>query len=228
MLDFRTDLFNSINPDKEELAVFRDIVSLDRRERLLEEIYCCEFLGFVDKWRKRVGCLIHPALVGEDLRDYAFYGAETCAEHKCLSYTYLNMDDVLPVIHALDDWYLYGICVTDIDLIKEFYRFVSELRYETLKPKKLLNNTEAMSAFREYLILKENWRYHGKGKRFGQYVFYDGRYFLADVDWKSLGVERPAEWRILRSLGSEFKGGSEVEDALRIIRGLIRRVAEAI
>lgn len=227
-LDFRTDLFKSMKPEGDALVLFRDIVSQDRRVKLLDEIYCCEFLGFVDEERRRVGCLVHPALAGKDLRDYAFYGAETCAEHKCLSYGYLSIQEVLPVIHALDDWYLYGMCVTDIDLIKEFYKFVSDIRYESMKPEKLLDNAEAMSAFRDYLMLKEKWRYRGSGKRFGQYIFHAGRYYVAEIDWNALGVERPREWRILRSLGSEFKNKFEVEDALKTLRSLIRRVAESL
>lgn len=227
-LDFRTDLFDAMKPQGEGLFVFRDIVSQDRRVKLLDEIYCCEFLGFVDEGRRKVGCLIHPAVMGEDLRDYAYYGAQTCAEHKCLSYSYLSREEVLPVIYALDDWYLYGMCVTDIDLIKEFYKFISDIRYETLKPEKLLKSEKAMSAFRDYLRLKEKWHYRGSGKRFGQYIFHNGRYYVAEIDWNSLGVQRPPEWRILRSLGSDFNDKTEVEDALRIIRDLVRTIAESL
>ena len=229
-LEFRTGLYNSIRPSGGELEEFRALVAdVDSRPKLLEEIYTCEFLGFVDERKKLVGCLIHPLISdGTDLRDCAYYGAETCGEHRCTAYNYLAEAEALPVIAALDDWYLYGQCITDIDLVKGFYEAVSDIRGQTIKPEKIPENAAALDAFREYLELKETWPYRRGRKRFGQYVFESGSFRLSDIDYESLGAKRPREARILRSLGSEFNDGGEFAEALSIVRRLFEEVAESI
>jgi len=229
-LAFRTDLFAAMKPREGELEYFRSIVAkLDLRPRLLEEIYCCEFIGFVDDARRKVGCLIHPALgEGADMRDHAYYGAETCTAHKCPTYNYFSAADVRPVIAALDDWYLYGMCVTDIDLLKEFYRAVSDLRGEAIRPELIAERKTALEIFRSYLSLKENWPFRRGRRRFGQYIFENGSYRVADTDWEALGVARPQEWRILRSLASDFSNADEVLGAVNQIRRLVTDMASAL
>ncbi len=229
-LRLRTRLFGELSPSRDELEEFRSTVTrFDYRPRLLEAIFTCEFLGFVDDEERLPGCLIHPEVKdSEEWREHSYYGAETCGGHRCSSYLYLNESEVEPVVAALDDWYLYGLCITDIDLVKQFYEAVSRIRYATLKPEKLIENPRALDAFREYLALKENWPYRRGKARFGQYVIEEGSYRVEDVDWGALGMERPPEARILRSLGSEFRDASEVREALETIRSLAERAAEAV
>jgi len=229
-LRFRTDLFRLMQPQGASLEKFRGIVAeADMRSKLLEDIYTCEFLGFTGEAERKVGCLIHPMINGgPDMRDHAYYGAETCAEHRCTAYNYLTEAESRPVIAATDDWYLYGLCITDIDLVKGFYEAVSELRCETLRPEAITESSVALDVFRRYLALKENWPYQRGKRRFGQYIFEKGSYRVADIDWESFGLNRPREARILRSLGSEFKTVEEIQNALRILRELVKETADAI
>jgi len=229
-LRLRTRLFRELDPAPGNLEEFRSTVTkFDRRPRLLEAIFTCEFLGFLDDRERTPGCLIHPEVTGgSERRDHSYYGAETCGGHRCSSYLYLNDSEVEPVVAALDDWYLYGLCITDIDLVKGFYEAVSRIRYDTLKPEKLIGSPRALDAFREYLMLKETWPYRRGKARFGQYVIEDGAYRVEEMDWNALGTERPPEARVLRSLGSEFGAPSEVQEALGIIRSLVERAAEAV
>ncbi len=229
-LSFRTELFQAMNPAGGELEEFRSVVAeMDSRPKLLEDIYTCEFLGFVDSDQRQVGCLIHPQINGGvDMRDHAYYGAETCGEHRCTAYNYLTEVEATPVIAALDDWYLYGLCITDIDLVKGFYEAVSRERFETIRPEIIVEKPVALDAFRRYLSLKENWPYRRGRKRFGQYVFESGSYKVGDIDWKTLGVEPPPEARILRSLSSEFNDTEELTEALEILRGIVNETVQAI
>lgn len=229
-LDFRTSLFMELRPTGDDLDEFRRLVDrIDTRPRLLEDIHCCEFFGFVDSDKRKVGCLIHPLVTrSHDERDRAFYGAETCALHKCGSYQYFNAADVAPVVAALDDWYLYGICITDVDLVLEFYKLVSDEIHRTLHPRKIVSNEKALGVFRQYLELKETFPFRRGRRRFGQYVFERGTYSVAETDWAKLGVPRPREWRILRSLGAELTSSSELEKAVRIVRRFIEQMAELV
>lgn len=229
-LEFRTQLFRAMKPVGEGLDEFRSIVDeTDVRPKLLEDIYCCEFSGFVDDSRRRAGCLIHPQVCGgKDERDRAFYGAQTCAAHRCGSYSHFSSADAAPIIAALDDWYLYGICLADVEFIKEFYRLVSDLRGSQINPEKIARNDKALEIFRRYLTLKEDFPFKRGRRRFGQYIIENGNYRVADIDWAKLGCKRPKEWKILRSLSAEFKDCKEVIEAVKIVGHLTHLLAEAL
>jgi hypothetical protein len=164
---------------------------------------------------------------GLEMRDHSYYGAEMCHEHRCASYNYLTEESAEPVIAALDDWYLYGLCITDVDIVKGFYDAVSDLRFETVKPRKIVENPKALDAFRRYLELKETWPYHRGRRRFGQYIFERGVYRVSDIDWEKLGLDRPREERILRSMGCDFESAEEAVEALRKVRAIISEAAES-
>ena len=95
LLHKRTDVFQSLEIDSESFNLYKSKMSgLSLQSKLFETIYNCEFLGFVDEKRKRVGCLLHPLMNnGKDLRDSSFYGKELCASHECPSYTYLTQEE---------------------------------------------------------------------------------------------------------------------------------------
>ena len=69
-----------------------------------------------------VGCLLHPMVNnGKDLREHSFYGKELCASHECPSYIYLTEEEKKSVIYGADDWYIYGLVITDIDFVKGYF-----------------------------------------------------------------------------------------------------------
>ena len=73
LLGRRTELFFSLEkpPDLEEYS--RACEALPPGPKLCETIYNCEFLGFLDRELKQVGCLLHPSLHnGVDLRTCSF------------------------------------------------------------------------------------------------------------------------------------------------------------
>lgn len=228
-LDFRTELFQAMNPEGDELVEFRRLVSeKSPGPELSRDIYNCEFLGWMDDDRRKVGCLVHPfANDGKNLRDYAYYGAKTCGDHKCTAYNYLNDKEVLSVAAVLDDWYLYGLCVTDIDLVKGFMEAINSIRCETIDPLKLVKNEKSRDAYRKYLELKENWLYCRDRRRFGQYIFENGYHRVKNVDWEGLGMKKPNEYRILRSLGSELDTPDEARNALSTLRELFKEAAQS-
>ena len=102
LLKRRTELFFSPG-EKPDLAAYRrKSTAFPQAPKLCETIYNCEFLGFVDRDGKRVGCLLHPLLhQGDDLRTCSFYGAELCRDHLCISFTCLTPVEQHAVIHPL-------------------------------------------------------------------------------------------------------------------------------
>jgi hypothetical protein len=122
LLEKRSDLFSSLGRDPEIFRAAYAQAIFPPGRKLLEEIHNCEFLGFLDGEKKRVGCLLHPSVnEGRDLREHCFYGKEICAGHFCPSHTHLTRVEQKSVVAALEDWYLYGLVVTDIDLVRDFF-----------------------------------------------------------------------------------------------------------
>jgi hypothetical protein len=186
--------------------------------KLFEKIYNCEFLGFLDQGHRQVGCLLHPARNnGEDLRNHSFYGADLCAGHLCPSYTYLTVFEQKAVATVLDDWYIYGLVITDIDLVKEFFRHAQTRLGDSIHPVRL--ETDAVkNSLRDFFVLKENWPFVSTENRLGKYYFSHSEYQIARIEYEKKWKIKPSRFdKILVSLSSDFSSLEEVHKAETLI-----------
>ena len=172
LLHKKTELFNSLEDGSESFDHYRmRVEELSPHKKLFKTIYNCEFLGFVDKEKKKVGCLLHPSVNhGSDRRDDSFYGKELCASHECPSYIHLTDQEKKAVIYSADDWYIYGLAITDIDFIKEYFKIINNALGETINPK-VIKKPELKRIVADYLRLKEEWDFRSTKSRFGKYCF---------------------------------------------------------
>lgn len=189
---------------------------------LCEEVYRCEFLGFIDPEGRLPGCLIHPELHdGLDFRYLSFYGKELCERHLCLGHYYLNEDERTMVVELTEDWYLYGLLVTDIDYVKGILGLLADLVGRTLRPKDL-----TIKAIREELSrsfqLKESWPFKDRRPRLGKYWFSYGEYRI-DHPWDD-------PWdRVLGCLETDPYLWEEAKaHLLKVLRGASQRISEAL
>jgi hypothetical protein len=228
LLEKRTELFLSLD-ENADLAAYRSLSGeFPFSQKLCETIYNCEFLGFTDTGKKRVGCLLHPVLHhGVDLRRCSFYGEKMCDEHFCPSFTSLTEVEQKAVVVSLDDWYLYGLVITDIDLVKEFFHKVQNRLGDRICLEKL-GDANVQAALRDFFGLKEHWKFLSRGKRLGKYYFSQAEYEIARIEYERNWGIKPSQFdRILVSLSSEFKSRDEVREAESIIEDKIRRFIEA-
>lgn len=216
----RTRLFRRIVQDLEDLPRFSNTIKgMEDGRKRYEVIHCCEYVGFLDTGEKTVGCLLHPMQnAGRDMRDVSFYGRELCDGHFCPSYSYISRAEKLAVLEILDDWYLYGVCITDIDLVKEFFRLVSEALGEM--PASLrFGRPDLREAAQRFFRLKLAWPYRSESaNRFGKYSFDGTDYFIDPIDYEALGCEKSRFDRIFLSLQSVFRNREEVRKAEELIR----------
>ncbi|KAF0123445.1 MAG: cytoplasmic protein [bacterium] len=229
LLHKKTEFFQSLVQSSESFDTYREKVSeLFPQSKLFETIYNCEFLGFVDEKRERIGCLLHPMVNnGEDLRGNSFYGKELCASHQCPSYTYLTESEKKAVIYGSDDWYLYGLVITDIDFVKEYFRIINNTLGETINPERI-KRPDLKGIISDYFRLKEEWEFRSKKKRFGKYCFSYAEYHIAKIEYqKKLGIKGSSFDKILVSLGSEFNSADELHRAEVIIQASIDRFIDA-
>lgn len=219
----RTALFRQTVRGRADLPAFAEAVKgSEDGAKLYEVIYCCEFLGFLDGEERRVGCLLHPLQnKGEDLRDVSFYGRELCDGHFCPSYHYISSLEKRSLLHILDDWYLYGLCVTDIDLVKEYFRLICEAVYEMPSPD-CFRQPSLRDAARRFFSFKVSWPFRSEAvNRFGKYYFDGSQYMIHHIDYESLKVPTSRFNKIFLSLSSEFRDASDVQKAENLIQGTI-------
>jgi len=230
----RTALFRASVRGPEDLPRYAETVrATEDGARRYEVIHCCEYVGFLDAGERRVGCLLHPMQNGgKELRDASFYGRELCDGHFCPSYSYIARDEKLALIEILDDWYLYGVCVTDIDLVKEFFRLVSEAAGEMPPPARFRDPALREEA-RRFFGLKLAWPFRSEAaNRFGKYSFDGTEYAVHAIDYGALGCETSRFDRIFLSLQSDFASTGDVRKAEAIVRehleAVVRRYRELV
>ena len=225
LVDRRTDIFRSgMKQGKDLVTVKAELEAAASSERLFEVIHNCPFVGFVDAENKRVGCMIHPMHhEGRELRDVSLYGAELCHGHECPSHQVLTEVERRIVIESIDDWYLYGLVITDIDLIKEFTTLVSNRLGEEIRPGSL-KDRRVRDAAASFFRLKETWPYRDGERRFGKYSFSIAEYHIErEVAEGALGLPESPFKKILISLATRFEGESDAKRGHRIIEDAIDR-----
>lgn len=223
LLEERRKLFSSFSLNEEDLKAYRiKAKELLQQPPLCDEVYRCEFLGFIDAEGRLPGCLIHPELHGgRDLRDLSFYGKELCQGHLCISHFYLNEEEQEIVVRAVDDWYIYGLVVTDIDFVKGILGLLADTLGMALKPKHL-----ATEAIRDELTglftLKELWPFKDGRPRLGKYWFSWGEYRI-DHPWDD-------PWdRVLGCLETDPSLWEEAKvHLLKILKGASKRISNAL
>ncbi|MBC7359984.1 MAG: hypothetical protein H5U10_15745 [Desulfacinum sp.] len=191
-----------------------------------QTVFNCEFVGFLDSERRRVGCLLHPATNGgTDLRTVSFYGSELCDGHFCLSYYYLSEDEQRFVVESIDDWYLYGLVVTDIDLVKGIYQALSDRIGEGVRPS-ALQMPEIRKATQSLWRWKLDWPFRHPGtNQFGKYLFEGETYREIRIPYDHWGRGPSPYDRILKALGSRFQSVDDLEAAERKIEGALESYA---
>ncbi len=226
----RTLRFRRMGRSPEELHAFSAWVTANEDPaKRYEVIYCCEYLGFLDEAEKRVGCLLHPACNnGSDLRDVSFYGRELCRGHLCPSFTYLTGTERAILIAVLDDWYLYGLCVTDIDFTKQYVKFVADRLGQSPRAASFRTG-EARRKAHKYLSLKVHWPFRDPSvKRLGKYYFDGSSYMIDRIDYGKLGCDPSRFDMIFASLSSVFSGERELRRAEEIIEAHISDTVRAL
>lgn len=226
---YRTRLFVRVRENLLSLKDYQDIIRhRENAKRIYTTIYTCEFVGFLDKGRRRVGCMLHPMLnKGDDLRTRSFYGREICDGHFCPSYQKIEAHEARVILDALDDWYLYGAVITDIDFVKTFFRIVQDRLGESIDARVVVTRPKLMDTFRRFCGLKTSWPFRDTTRpRFGKYYFVGEEYDIARIDYEALGARVSPYDRIFVSLSSLFATGEDLQRADRLMETLIEEFCD--
>jgi hypothetical protein len=215
----RTELFRSADKSPEGLQAFsRMIEAQEDMARRYEVIHCCEYLGFLDPGERRVGCLLHPLQNGGvDYRGVSFYGRELCDGHFCPSYHYISREEKQALLNIIDDWYCFGLVITDIDLVKSYFQLISDGVYEMPAPDRFRDGLLHEKA-KAFFDIKLSWPFRSPDvKRLGKYYFDGSQYMIKHIDYEALGSERSRFDRIFLSLTSEFHSSDDLRQGEELI-----------
>ena len=213
---YRTHLFAMVRDGRLSLEAYRDAIR--RREdgkRIYHTIYTCEFVGYLNDEATTVGCMLHPLQnEGRDLRVVSFYGRDICEGHFCPSYEKLTSNEASIVIDTIDDWYLYGAVITDIDYVKSFFRRVQDELGEEVLAERVRANVPARACLLNFFELKTTWPFRDTTRpRFGKYYFVGEEYDIDRIDYAALGTPASPWDPVFLSLASYFRSAKEVDVA---------------
>ena len=131
------------------------------------------------------------------------------------------------MIHSLDDWYLYGICITDIDFCKTFFSLASG-RLGGQPTLNVLRRDQVLHAARDFFSLKVNWSFRTKEDgRFGKYCLAEDEYREARIPYEGLGVVASPYDALFLSLESEFSSATELREAEKVVDKRIAAFVDA-
>lgn len=227
LLALQTRLMEGFDGTEAEAERIAREVEAARPTVRFDVIYNCPYVGFLDKNQTRIGCLLHPLRLGRDLREFCRYGHRTCAEARCTAYTYLSDAEAQAVMAAAGDWYLYGLCITDLDLVKDFFELCEMKLYRPVDPGRVARSAPLADRFHDYLALKENWPWAADPGRFGKYYFVGRDYHVYLINYPKLGLAFPHHDGILQALGSVIETPAELLAAVKIIDDKVEAFLEA-
>ncbi len=218
-LSARTKRFRKLVKGPDDISRYAEATfAVEDFTKRYEVIYCCEYLGFLDAEEKKVGCLVHPMQNGGiDMRTGSFYGQEVCAGHICPSHHFIPRSQQLILLKIIDDWYLYGLCLTDIDLVVTYFRLIADRIGQELKPD-MFDVQALKDTALEYFNWKTTWPFRSaEANRLGKYYFDGSQYMISHISYEKFGREISPLNAILLSLSSEFHHADELTTAENMI-----------
>ena len=160
-LENRTEAFLDVPRGADEILAFgQAIKSRETQKKPFPDFHHCPYIGLIGSKRSRVGCLLHPLSSGNkgiDYRGLSFYGGMACRMYFCPSCHFLS-----PVIKAMvhevsEDWYLYGLVITEKIMLEAFFRSVEVQAGRTLTVCDLTKNSRCLEILQAFLALKIKW-----------------------------------------------------------------------
>ena len=233
LLTDRAERFRRIPRTADAIDAFRlEVERSDPRPRPFYDFYHCPFVGLIGPHGGRVGCLLHPLGDGNggiDLRGLSFYGGLACREYFCPSCRSLPAAYKTMVQAACNDWYLYGLVITEERLLSAFFAEVERRLDRPLPVNARAAGPAAQAAVAEFLALKIDWPYRGPAwKGPAHYIFNDGLHPRPEIDYAAIGTGPSRHDVILRELETEVGTPAGLAAAEDRVERLVQRSAEAL
>lgn len=206
--------------------------AVEPQNRPFPQFHHCPFIGLIGKDRQRVGCLLHPLAEGNEGIDYrglSYYGGLACRSYFCPAPHELPVRCKRVLQTVIDDWYIYGLIVTEAVLAGAIFGRIETMLGHALVPELFDPNPAARAALNELLRIKIDWPFRpAHADTPCHHFFPDAGYIKPAIDYETMGA-RPAPCDdILVELVSEFKSVDDLADARECIARAIQNVVAAL
>jgi hypothetical protein len=227
----RTLEFAGVPREASEIIRFGEMVcSRIHKDKPFPEFYHCPYVGLIGDELSRVGCLLHPMAEKNndiDFRGLSYYGGMACRIYFCPVNRHLP-ERIKNIVRAcFDDWYAYGLIITESNLIAAIFQEI-ETR---LKSPVYLHKIpfEALSKIYQLLTLKLNWQFRSLQWPIVNYFFEDRKYRPPMIDYQKIGVNPSIYHEIFQALGSHFRDAHAFYEAEAILNshfnGIIKDIS---
>jgi len=210
----------------------REIEGWTPEEKPFPHFHHCPFLGLIGDARTRVGCLLHPAVPGNDGHDFrylSYYGAKACRSYFCPATRSLPARH-LHILRALwDDWYPYGLIITEHRLLNALFTVLEKHHGRPVGPDDFPAHSKASRRLRELVGLKLSWPYRCADAPGPCHFFFEnGLYPRPEIYWPSSARPGWPRETIFRELESCFGSQKDVLQAEKRLRDLFSRISDVL
>lgn len=229
-LKIRTYKFAGVPREVSDIIRFGEMVCRQtHNNQPFPEFYHCPYVGLIGNELSRVGCLLHPMADknnGVDFRGLSYYGGMACRIYFCPVNRHLP-ERIKNIVRAcFDDWYAYGLIITENLLIAAIFQEI-ETRLENRVYLQLLSS-EALSKIYRLLTLKLNWPFRSPQWPIVNYFFEDRQYNPPVIDYQTIRVKPSRYHTILQGLGSQIPDAQTMNEAEGILNMHFDAVIESI
>lgn len=229
LLRQRTDAFSLIPRTVDAIDDFMiDSERLYPTQRPFPQFHHCRFLGLIGEDLQTVGCLLHPMArgnCGKDWRGLSYYGGMACRTYFCPSTRQLPSEYLMILRQSLDDWYLYGLIVTERFFLEEFFRLLEQRIGRKVSETEFPSGSVAAALFKEFAGLKLAWPHRRKDSPGPcNYFFENGEYPRPDVKRNDGSIPVSRYERLFKELESEFFSVRDLHRAESILNSIFDRL----
>ena len=207
-LKARTKQFKTTPRTVEAIFQFRRMIETgEGRDRPMPDFHHCPFLGLIGPEHATAGCLLHPQADGNngmDFRSVSFYGGLTCHIYFCPSTRLLPWRYKQIVRSVLDDWYLYGLIVTETRLVICLFEELENRLNRPLYAEDFTAHRTCREALKYLLLLRVSWPFRSPDNhRLANYFFNDHLYARPVIQPPASGQSISRYRQILQELETD-------------------------
>lgn len=218
ILKHRTTAFAGVRRTADDIYKFQNaVMSIENQKRPFRDFHHCPFIGLIGRNRNRVGCLLHPEADGNDgvdFRGLSWYGGMACRSYFCPTYRQLPGRFKIAVREAAPNWYLYGLIITEVNMLACFLTAVENRLGRRLQRGDVLNHPDWNKALQRFFQLKIDWPFRSCDSCGpANYFFEDGQYSCAPVKYPGGCAGLSPYDKIFRALHSSFESPESLQAA---------------
>lgn len=233
LLARRTARFQAVERTLPALDAFaRQVQAMESRQRPFPDFHHCPYLGLIGDSRSRVGCLLHPLGAGNqgvDFRGLSHYGGMACRVFFCATVHGMKKRYKQILRNIADDWYLYGLIVTETTLVTACLDHVETRLGSQLNPDEPSRHQDVAEALRALLRLKLDWPFRPDGYDTPcHYVFNDKDHPKPPIDYAALGTAPSGVDAIIHQLVSAFDDVGQLRQAETWVQQRVAQVVQSV